>query len=131
MSTAARLNSRITQLAVGRHLPHRTVRVRLTLLYGGLFLLSGAALMAITYGLLVQAGFVFALQNGVSMGTGPPRRLAVDSWAASPTPDRRRTRQHRRWPTGAALPSASASTASPSFPTRRPRSRRTSAISAR
>jgi len=57
MSVAARLNGRITQLAVGRHLPHRTVRRRLTLLYGGLFLLSGAALMAITYALLVNAGF--------------------------------------------------------------------------
>jgi signal transduction histidine kinase len=55
MSTAARLNSRITQLAVGRHLPYRTVRTRLTLLYGGLFLLSGAALVAITYGLFQQA----------------------------------------------------------------------------
>ena len=33
--------------------------MRLTLLYGGLFLLSGAALMAITYALLVNAGFVF------------------------------------------------------------------------
>ncbi len=64
MSIAARTNRRITQLAVGRHLPHRTVRVRLTLLYGGLFLLSGAALMAIAYTLLVNAGFVFTLQNG-------------------------------------------------------------------
>ncbi len=64
MSVAARLNGRITQLAVGRHLPHRTVRRRLTLLYGGLFLLSGAALMAITYALLVNAGFVFTLQKG-------------------------------------------------------------------
>jgi signal transduction histidine kinase len=66
MSIAARLNSRITQLAVGRHLPARTVRIRLTLLYGGLFLLSGAALMAITYALLVNAGFVFTLQHGAS-----------------------------------------------------------------
>ncbi len=65
MSAAPRLNRRITQLAVGSHLPHRTVRIRLTLLYGGLFLLSGAALMAITYVLLVNAGFVFSLQNGV------------------------------------------------------------------
>ena len=55
MTIAARLNSRITQLAVGRHLPHGTVRVRLTLLYGGLFLLSGAALVAITYVLFQQA----------------------------------------------------------------------------
>jgi signal transduction histidine kinase len=32
-----------------RWLPRRTVRLRLTLVYGGLFLLSGAALLAITY----------------------------------------------------------------------------------
>ncbi len=70
MSVAARLNSRITRLAVGRHLPYRTVRVRLTLLYGGLFLLSGAALMAITYALLVNAGFVFSLQNGPTITPG-------------------------------------------------------------
>jgi signal transduction histidine kinase len=70
MSAAARLNSRITRLAVGRHLPYRTVRVRLTLLYGGLFLLSGAALMAITYALLVNAGFVFSLQDGPTITPG-------------------------------------------------------------
>ena len=63
MSVAARLNSRITDLAVGRHLPYRTVRARLTLLYGGLFLLSGAALMAIAYALLINAGFVFTLSD--------------------------------------------------------------------
>ncbi|MGH9105427.1 MAG: sensor histidine kinase [Acidimicrobiales bacterium] len=34
------------------HLPRRTVRLRLTALYGALFLASGAALLAITYGLL-------------------------------------------------------------------------------
>jgi len=34
------------------HLPGRTVRVRLTVLYGGLFLLSGAFLLAITYALV-------------------------------------------------------------------------------
>jgi signal transduction histidine kinase len=76
MSTAARLNSKITQLAVGRHLPHRTVRIRLTLLYGGLFLLSGAALMAITYALLVNAGFIFSLQNANQPVTGQPASLA-------------------------------------------------------
>src|SRR5947208_5031105 len=31
------------------HLPSRTVRLRLTLLYGGLFLVSGVALLAIMY----------------------------------------------------------------------------------
>jgi signal transduction histidine kinase len=73
MSVTARVNNRLTQLAVGRHLPHRTVRVRLTLLYGALFLLSGAALMAITYALLVNAGFVFTLQNGTSTELIPER----------------------------------------------------------
>jgi signal transduction histidine kinase len=63
MSVAAHLNGRLTELATGRHLPRRTVRVRLTLLYGALFLVSGAALMAITYALLVNAGFVFTLQS--------------------------------------------------------------------
>jgi signal transduction histidine kinase len=82
MSVTAQLNSRFTQLAVGRHLPHRTVRVRLTLLYGALFLVSGAALMAISYALLVNAGFVFTLQNSEPVGpspgllrTGPPPGL--------------------------------------------------------
>lgn len=36
------------------HLPRRTVRAKLTLLYGGLFLVSGAALLAMTY-ILVQS----------------------------------------------------------------------------
>jgi signal transduction histidine kinase len=70
VSVTARANNRLTRLAVGRHLPHRTVRVRLTLLYGALFLLSGAALMAISYALLVNAGFVFTLQN--TEVAGPP-----------------------------------------------------------
>jgi len=65
MSIASRFNRRITHLAVGRHLPHRTVRVRLTLLYGGLFLVSGAALLAITYVLFVNAtGFVLKADSG-------------------------------------------------------------------
>lgn len=37
------------------HWPRRTARLRLTALYGGLFLLSGAALVAITYGLFERA----------------------------------------------------------------------------
>lgn len=36
-------------------LPRRTARLRLTALYGGLFLLSGAVLLAITYGLFERA----------------------------------------------------------------------------
>src|SRR5580658_9424018 len=37
------------------HLPLRTVRMRLTLLYAALFLVSGAVLLAITYGLAWNA----------------------------------------------------------------------------
>ena len=93
MSLAARLNSRITHLAVGPHLTYRTVRVRLTVLYGGLFLLSGAALMAITYALLVNAGFVFTLQSGPTITTGqsglvsapPPGGLPLPGSTMHPT----------------------------------------------
>lgn len=41
-------------------------RARLTLMYSSLFLLSGAALMAIAYLLLVNAGFVFTIPGGPS-----------------------------------------------------------------
>jgi signal transduction histidine kinase len=81
MNSTLRLNRRITRLAVGRHLSYRTVRLRLTLLYGGLFLLSGAALMAIAYALLVNAGFVFTLQTGA--GPGPLGAQPVQSARAA------------------------------------------------
>src|ERR1700761_1391313 len=55
MTAAGRLNRRLVRLAVGRRAPRRTVRVRLMLLYGGLFLLSGAALVAVTYALFQRA----------------------------------------------------------------------------
>jgi signal transduction histidine kinase len=51
MSVITRLTSRIAR----PHLPRRTVRLRMTLLYGGLFLISGAALLAITYVLVRHA----------------------------------------------------------------------------
>jgi signal transduction histidine kinase len=65
------LRERFTKLAAKPHLPRRTVRLRLTLLYGGLFLASGAALLAITYVLVVHAtdGFIFKGQNGVSFSS--------------------------------------------------------------
>ena len=44
-----RFRHRFTKLVFRRHLPRRTVRLRLTLLYGGLFLASGAGLLGITY----------------------------------------------------------------------------------
>ncbi len=65
------------------HLPRRSVRLRLTALYGGLFLISGAVLLAITYGLVVGRPEVTAFKiigssNGVvkavagqAIGAGP------------------------------------------------------------
>jgi signal transduction histidine kinase len=44
-----------TAMALRAGRPRRTVRMRLTLWYGGLFLVSGAVLLAITYALVVQA----------------------------------------------------------------------------
>ena len=86
MSIPTRLNRRVTQLAVGQELPYRTVRVRLTLLYGGLFLLSGAALMAIAYALLVNAGFVFSLQNGPGVGSGQSGLVSAPPPGGLPLP---------------------------------------------
>src|SRR2546430_998444 len=45
---------RLTAAAARPHLPRRTVRLRLTLVYGGLFLVSGLALLAITYVLVAH-----------------------------------------------------------------------------
>ncbi len=52
--------------------PRTTVRWRLTLLYGGLFLVSGAALLAITYALLARAGVTEAPQAAVPVSPSPP-----------------------------------------------------------
>jgi signal transduction histidine kinase len=60
----------LTKLAVRPHLPRRTVRLRLTLLYGGLFLASGAALLAFTNFLVRRATagtFDFKGKNGQSI----------------------------------------------------------------
>ena len=54
---------------------HGSVRVRLTLLFGGLFLVAGAALLAITYGLVSHAtnGIIVARSGGAgaAMPTAP------------------------------------------------------------
>jgi signal transduction histidine kinase len=47
--TAVGLGRRLTLLARRLPLPRRTIRLRLALLYGGLFFISGAVLLAITY----------------------------------------------------------------------------------
>ena len=58
-------------------LPPRTIRLRLTVIYGGLFIVCGAALLGITYGLVSNRytpGYVLAVgqQAGVKAGFGPP-----------------------------------------------------------
>jgi two-component system sensor histidine kinase VanS len=64
----------LTSLAAHRmlHLPSRTVRLRLTLLYSGLFLLSGVALLAATY-------LIFRSTTGVDLivPSGASHRPAV------------------------------------------------------
>jgi signal transduction histidine kinase len=50
-----RLGERLTLRWLKRRLPARTIRLRLTLVYGGLFIASGAALLAITYVLVGHA----------------------------------------------------------------------------
>jgi signal transduction histidine kinase len=68
------VGNRLSKLLVRPHLSRRTIRMRLTALYGSLFLLCGAGLLAITYGLVVHAtrGVVFNGQNGAFGITQPP-----------------------------------------------------------
>src|SRR6266516_1368037 len=74
---------RMPRLSVARltprrllHLPSRTVRLRLTLLYGGLFLVSGVALLAIMYLLFRQAsGVNLIVSNGTPHGSASPDTL--------------------------------------------------------
>lgn len=58
------------------HLPRRTVRLRLTALYGALFLLSGAALLGITYGLVTGRPIVESFGFQRASG-GEVRAIAV------------------------------------------------------
>jgi signal transduction histidine kinase len=72
-TTPARLLRRLANEA-GRHiLPRRTLRLRLTVLYGVLFLLSGAVLLAITSGVVYSRSSVEAAQAAPQ---GPESALA-------------------------------------------------------
>ena len=68
----------LTRLLARPHIPRRTVRLRLTLVYGALFLLCGAALLAITYVLVAHATgnvLVYTGKDGTSgaiAGSRPP-----------------------------------------------------------
>ena len=66
------LSDRLTRSAYRRNLRRRTVRMRLTLLYGGLFLACGAALLAITYVLVAHATVRAGYVRTVSGRAAPP-----------------------------------------------------------
>jgi signal transduction histidine kinase len=74
------LRDRMLRMAGGRRLPRRSLRLRLTLLYGVVFLLSGAALLTTTYFLVDAAtgnAFIVHGKNGVTfagyqIGSEPP-----------------------------------------------------------
>ncbi|HEY6788551.1 MAG TPA: HAMP domain-containing sensor histidine kinase [Trebonia sp.] len=75
MTTAAR-----HRMAFRRPMPRRTVRLRLTLFYGLLLLASGAALLAITYGLADSR------LSGNLVSQGPGRGSATGSGAVTAPP---------------------------------------------
>ena len=66
------LSHRLAALAAAPGRSRRSIRVRLTLIYGGLFLICGAALLAITYVLVdnATAGYFSAGQPGGRTVTG-------------------------------------------------------------
>ncbi len=67
----------MTRLLPRPRLPRRTLRLRLTILYGSVFLISGVTLLAITYGLLIRTA-VTSTRVGEQavirsvLGPGPP-----------------------------------------------------------
>jgi signal transduction histidine kinase len=63
---------RLTQLTRLTWRPRRTVRLRLTLLYGGLFLISGTALLVITYVLVAHRFPAFVTAHAEGTTSGPP-----------------------------------------------------------
>jgi signal transduction histidine kinase len=94
------LPSRLARIARGPHLPRRTVRLRLTLLYGALFLVSGATLLAITYVLVSHAtGRVVLIERTTSdPGRVEPRvtrRLEADQPIPGGVPDEMRAQVER------------------------------------
>jgi signal transduction histidine kinase len=64
------------------HRPRRTARLRLTALYGGLFLACGAILLAVTY-VLVQQAISSAPAGHISESSLPPGDISVGSGAVS------------------------------------------------
>ncbi|WP_230993330.1 sensor histidine kinase [Streptomyces endocoffeicus] len=81
MSPLSRLTARLARSP----LPRRTVRLKLTLLYGALFLLSGAALLTITY-LLVLGSNGGSLSGGQQAPDGGGPRAGGTGGHSPPVP---------------------------------------------
>ncbi|OPF82229.1 sensor histidine kinase [Streptomyces antioxidans] len=91
MSAPSRLMSplsRLTARLVRAPLPRRTVRLKLTLLYGALFLLSGAALLTITYLLVLGSGGGSLSGGQPAPDGGGPRAGETDGHSAPVPPPR-------------------------------------------
>jgi signal transduction histidine kinase len=73
------LTHRLTALALGSGRSRRSIRLRLTLIYGGLFLVCGAGLLAITYVLVDSA------TAGYYSRTGPGGRTVGGFVGAAPS----------------------------------------------
>jgi signal transduction histidine kinase len=74
------LTHRLAALAAAPGRPRRTIRLRLTLIYGGLFLICGAGLLAITYALVSNA------TAGYFSATGPNGHTITGLVSGAPSP---------------------------------------------
>jgi signal transduction histidine kinase len=75
----------VRRLLFGLRHPQTTVRWRLTLLYGGLFLACGAALLAVTYALVAHATTLNGPRVFARAVTGPPPHVAIPPGARGGT----------------------------------------------
>ncbi len=87
----------MTAMSFRPRLPKPTVRLRLTLLYGGLFLLSGCGLLAVTY-LLAAAQFPGSYSTGVGAHPSHPdtasTRFLPPSAGTQPASGTQQAQQH-------------------------------------
>jgi signal transduction histidine kinase len=74
-----RIGRHHTRLARRLHLPRRTVRLRLALLYGGLFFISGAVLLGLIYGAVshTHGGYVRVFPAPFAGSSSTPEPLKV------------------------------------------------------
>src|SRR5215471_2649714 len=81
------LSHRLTALAAGPGRSRRSIRLRLTLIYGGLFLICGAALLAITYALVdhATAGY-YSSKGRAGLTVAGPARGAPSAGKRGGTP---------------------------------------------